>query len=510
MANKVLPNELMNSVLGYLYDMLTTGDDVAPKSEDNYLAWCTPGIPFLEDDFDYMAEGLMGVHRKDPAAPSTGSNGSNSGTDPSIDPSALLAQDANRKYMQAENFARLADMIPDTSGVEGDVTMNVWHQENILSQAYYHILKFSQVAEFEIDDATKKKIEKFRGLLQTRKVEKDLITDEEKEVIVESPLVVKYNEKMQKYLDTVLEYNNYRIAALSGNDPGAVHYWAINGPVLRNKVKAALNDWETTGYKNQYEQIAAYISQIEGRSMALLKANYLDDYDRAKLTGLSSGSDFLYATMVPGNFAKSTGWTTYKFSKSTYDSKFSYKKKKGTGGVSLNLGIFHLGGGGGYTKEESHSKIDTSRFRLSFEIAQVPIVRPWFNVNFLTSKYWRFSKNNPEFKDNMVSDGATPPNGMIPAFATTCLFVRNLKLDFGESHSTMDSVKSMGSGGGYVGWGPFIIGGRYQSTNVDREVHAQAESQGIYIPGLQLIGFKCHTLPKGPDPHPDIREDQWI
>ena len=66
-----------------------------------------------------------------------------------------------------------------------------------------------------------------------------------------------------------------------GRQPRAVHYWAINANILRNKVKAAMNDWVTNGYKNEYEQIAAFIDQVRQRDMTLLKQHYLDDLEKA-------------------------------------------------------------------------------------------------------------------------------------------------------------------------------------------------------------------------------------
>jgi len=151
----------------------------------------------------------------------------------------LLAQDVTRKYMQAENVARLCDMVPDTSGVKGSVTMNVWNPENTLSLAYRHILKFSQVANFELDEKTKAKIVRLRGLLQEKKTKKNIITDEEEEVLQETALVKKYNEKLQNYMNEALEYNTHRVNALAAKDPTAVHFWAMNASILRNKVSAA-------------------------------------------------------------------------------------------------------------------------------------------------------------------------------------------------------------------------------------------------------------------------------
>src|SRR5690606_8517940 len=129
----------------------------------------------------------------------------------------------------------------------------------------------------------------------------------------------------------------------------------------------------------------------------------------ARLTGIASGSDFYYTSLLPGGFAEtSNGWTEFSFKSSDVQSNYSFDSKKGGGGGGLTLGFFNMGASGSYEKQKSKSKIDASNFRLNFKICQVPIVRPWFNVNFLTSKYWRFDKSNPGFRDNMVSDGERP------------------------------------------------------------------------------------------------------
>lgn len=509
MAEKVLPEVLMNSVLGHLYDLLTNGDDVAPKSEDNYLAWLPVGIPYPKEELEFLSTGLTGVYREKPVPAAEGETDTAPKEKTPEEIQQLLAQDTTRKYMQAENLARLVDMIPDTSGISGDTTMNVWNPENTLSQAYYQILKFSQVANFEPDEATKAKIERLRGLLQEKKIKKNIVTEEEEEVTVETALVKLYNEKMQKYMSEALEYNTHRVNALSGKDPAAVHFWSLNAGILRNKVIAAKNDWITNGYKEEYDQIAAYIAQVEGRSMLMLKQQYLDDLEKAELTGLASGSRFHYSSFLPGGFADSdNGWTQFSFSKSNFDANNTFSSKKGSAGGTLALGFFNVGGSGSYEKQDSKQTIDVSNFKLSFKICQVPIVRPWFNTNFLTSKYWRFDQNNPEFSNNMVSNGASPPDGMIPAYTTTAIFVKDLNLYFGESHKEVTEEIKKASGKGGVAWGPFHGGGTYETHNVEQNNSVSFESQGMKIEGMQLIGFKCHILPKSPDQHPDVEE--WV
>ncbi|MDC6355428.1 MULTISPECIES: hypothetical protein [Robiginitalea] len=512
MAKEVLPEELMNSVLGKLYDVLTNGDDVVPQSDDNYLAWLPVGMPYPKDELEFLSTGFSGVYREpEPVAVAAGEAGGapapRQKTAEEIN--QLLAQDVTRKYMQAENLARLCDMVPDTSGVRGDVTMNKWEQENSLSLAYQHILKFSQVANFEPDEKTKAKIKRLRGLLQEKKVKKNIVTEEEEEVLEETALVKKYNEKLQNFLNVALEYNNHRVNALAGKDPAAVHFWAMNANILRNKVTAAKNDWITNGFKEEYDQIAAFIAQVEGRSMLTLKQQYIDDMDKARLTGPSSGSDFFYTSLLPGGFAETdNGWTEFTFGQTDFASNYKFNSKKGSGGGGLSLGFFNIGGGGSYEKQKSSRKIDVSTFRLKFKICQVPISRPWFNVNYLSSKYWRFDQNNGEFRDNMVSDGNSPPNGMIPAFTTTAVFVRDLNLHFGERNSEVQTEMENASGGGFVSWGPFHAGGKYETHNQERDMTSHSENQGIRINGMQLIGFKCHVLGKSPDPKPDVSE--WV
>jgi hypothetical protein len=504
MAKQVLPEQLMNSVLGKLYDVLTNGDDVVPKSDDNYLAWLSVGMPYPKEELEFLSTGFTGIYREPEVE-----EGKEPKEKTPEEINALLAQDATRKYMQAENLARLCDMVPDTSGVKGAVTMNVWNPENTLSQAYMHILKFSQVANFEPDEKTKAKIVRLRGLLQEKKIKKNLVTEEEEEVLEETALVKKYNEKLQNFLNVALEYNTHRVNALAGKDPAAVHFFTMNASILRSKVMAAKNDWITNGFKEEYDQIAAYIAQVEGRSMLTLKQQYIDDFEKSRLTGPSSGSDFYYTSLLPGGFAETdNGWTEFTFNSGDYASNYKFDKKKGGGGGGLSLGFFNIGGKGSYEKTKSKRKIDTSRFQLRFKICQVPIVRPGININFLTSKYWRFDKSNPEFKDNMVSDGGNPPQGMIPAYTTTAIFVKDLNLFFGESHSELATEMEKASGGGFVSWGPFHAGGGYSSHSQERNFESNYDSQGIRIKGMQLIGFKCHILPKSPDAKPDVKE--WV
>ena len=174
-----------------------------------------------------------------------------------------------------------------------------------------------------------------------------------------SPLTQVYYEKMAAYENAALEYNSARIDALTASNARAVHYWAMNANILRNKVRAAMSDWVSNGYKNDYEQIAAFIDQVMQRDMALLKQEYRDDLEKARITGMASGSDFFYTALVPGNFARSSGWTKFTFGSGDFQShqtsNYSTRRWQASGGGSF-LGIFGARGGGGSSSSRSEHK----------------------------------------------------------------------------------------------------------------------------------------------------------
>jgi hypothetical protein len=531
----ITPSVLANAIMGKLYDVLTNGDATVPKSADNFYSWATPGIPVDADDFQFLTQGFTGVVK--PAAARTllqavgagsASQSNGSGDNPSPQPALtdaqlaqLRAQDTAGLYQQAEFFARLVDFVPDVSRLNNEhfATLSVMNNEGTLSEIYERVLTFSQVMATQLPADVQQKIARFRSLLVATTEKTDLITGDKVLVTGPSPLVQAYTDKMAAYENAALEYNSHRIDALAADDPRAVSYWAINATTLRNKVKAAMADWITNGYKEQYEQIAAYIAQVEGRDLTLLKQAYLDDLQKAKLTGLASGSDFYYTALTPANFATSAGWTPFYFNSGNFASyanatfKASGWETRAGGGF---LGIFGGGGGGGSSSRNAYIGLfNSDHCSMRFEIAQIPLLTPWLKKSYLTSKTWRFDPGNPDVKNDLLSDGGSPPRGLLTAYPTSLIFVRNLSLDFGNNSSFLhylDEQRSSHAGGGSVAIGPFFLGGSAshwsQEHNMQRDWGYSYTNQGVKVPGMQIVGFKCHILPKSPNPSPDITA--WV
>ena len=523
----VEPSVMVNSIMGKLYNILTNGDETAPKSEDNFFSWATPGIPIEPGDFEFLSQGLTGVVKKAKLDEIRGEGAGNTANPVEVTPQlleGLRAQDTAGLYMQAENFSRLVDFVPDLASTTNNqfAQLSIMNNEGTLSERYEYILRMSQIMHTELPEDTKQKIEKFRGLLSVTKTKKNLIDDTETQVTEPSPLVVVYNQKMGEYENAALEYNSHRIDALTADNVKAVHYWAINANILRNKVKAAMADWVSNGYKNDYEQIAAFIDQVMQRDMALLKQQYRDDLEKARLTGMASGSDFYYTSLVPGNFMNASGWTEFTFSSSDFNnssnSSYGYSRSS-TSAAGGWLGIF--GGGGSASsasgQSQSHVQFDSAHFGMGFKITQVPIVRPWYKTAFLASKLWRFDPSNPEAKGDMVSDGGKPAKGLIPAYPTSLICIKDLTLCFAKSSGFEDAQaswkRSSASGGGAVHFGPFHLGGSHSRSKASgqrsSDYHYDSQTQTMTVPGAQVIGYKCHiNSEKSPDPNSSVT--QWI
>lgn len=451
---------------------------------------------------------------------------------------ALCADDASFKYICAENFANLVDFVPDVTQrrEDGKTALTVLYNEGSLSDRYKYALRMSQVMDYEVPADVQKKIDKFRKLLTQKEKKVDLITEEETTITTESELVKLYNEKMAKYTEALIEYNNIHKEALAGKDQAAVHEWALNGKAYYQKVKAAYNDWVNNGYKEEYEQISAYISQVMDRSMTMLKEEYKELLSQAALSGVAT--DFLYTTISPSNFAKSKGWSKFSFSKANYDS-FDTEKVKNHSfhlGVDVKAKAYNLFRSASVNDKTSYdteknsqrnlASYNLNQFSLSFEVCQVQIVRPWFKSAFLSSKFWRFDENNLDCKGEMLSDGGTPPKGLLPAYPTSIIFVRNLELDFGSesalkmfthqyentdfSSHTDFSVAGFGVGGGILGSvsGSLDIKNNNSSSRDTNRSNMRQQGSKLYIDGMQIIGYNCHVLEKSPNPNPDITK--WV
>lgn len=648
---------LTQALMAQIYDIFTTGGEVANPSEDNFFCWLTPGIAITPDQFEFATEGLTGIVRartasqrkatqqnadpmsdlanqimknrveeiankkmtvetndtqisaedkkraaeleaqkekekkqqntnpnlaalSDAAGKKDNNNGYDSDDDSSNDKKeaevqeaaasitesteekedtikynnasskvdessimnqetkdlteeeleALKAERVSLLYMQAENFAYLVNIIPDVSGRKkdnnGEVSgMSVLENEGSLYDVYDMVLTQSQVIKYELDEKTKKNLEKARAFLTATVMKPkggDIFSEEMEPCEVDSPQVEAYNEKMEAYINAYLEYNNKRLAALSGDNARAIHDWSLNGQLYYNRVRAAENAWISKGYKNEVDQCNAFIANVTEKDMSLLKQRYKETLQRSLMTGLVTATEFPFTTISPANFAAAPGWTEFTFNKQSYRDHIKSDVNNHSWRVDqTSRSIFHKQHYN-YSKDNNFQELDMgfdlTNIEITFKIMQVNIVRPWFKPSFLISKGWRFDPGSVQGKQGTIlSSGGFKPDGILPAYITSMLVVKDVVIDFKDYNIAkdfkhkFDQVKHDGGAG--VSIGILGIGARANVSYLDNKKHDESEydidqyKSKITIPGMQIVGYRCHLLSQSPNPLPG--DNEW-
>jgi hypothetical protein len=480
--------QLGSTMLTRLSNIVNGGDQRTPASADSFLTWCAPGIPFDPKEFDFAAGGFGA--RQD-------------------------AGEYRRLVQQAFNFAQFVDFIPTLNapyGREGQEYLNRPSQQR-LSHIYAEVLRFSKVVDQELTPDQQAKLEKFRGLLrQTRKV-KDLVTDEEKDVVEDGPILKAYNEKMAAYVAERTFYNSKRVAADSAVGPNgvaAVADWASNAEMYWLKVKAARDAWVSGGYRNEVDEMNAAIDQATRRSLKLWKQGLVEDLEKAQMAATTPGSTFQFTTLIPGNFANSAGWTGYNMHHEHTTANTQYENESWTAGGSVGFGFWSFGADASHSSESFHSDYGCESFALSMELAPVVISRPWFSAEFFKNRGWNLKKGDGWFYDDFPSDGGRPPKGNLIGYSTLALFARNIVIESAEFASAYDQAQSKTDVGGSVGWGPFSLSGSY--SHGEGETHFQATRDGskVIVPGMQIIGFVNELIGKAPNPMEGLTDADFV
>lgn len=476
-----LKEKLMTSVVTKLYQVLCGGDNVAPPAADNFLTFCLPGIPFAPEDFDFAFKGLAGA---------------------SPEESRLLLS-------KASDWARLANLVPDTSMIFSDKNLGkIYNQKDsgLMWEIYSDVLQFSQVANSELTADQKEKIERFRKLLWTTQKRENLFTGETEEVTVPGPMSALYDECMAEYLQAASDYNTVRISAMNSDDALSVQNWALNASNLRYMVKSAKDRWVAKGYKNEVEQINAYINQVTQRNLAQLKERLADNFDRGRVTDMTTGLDFYFTSLTPSGFARdSKGWTEFSFKEENTETYDKTATTNWDGRAKVRKGIVKIAANSKGSITKTYSKMDMSGFSLKFEVTQIPIIRPWMSIEFIKNTAWRFQEGL-EMKE--LSNGEKPPEGRMTALPVTAIFARNLTVDFNELHDESSQINRDIKGGLDVSIGPFKLNGKSDYLSETKKTKTHLTEEGVKVDGLQLIGFKCVALPKSPNPSEEISD--WI
>lgn len=459
-------DEIGNAVMNYLYTFVgkAAGDVDAASTDDPFCCWCKPGVPFLADDFkfaQFLTKG-QGATEEERVA------------------------DADLQLTQLAGFSRFVDFVPSVNGIhEGKIEGGVLRPGSAaLSGIYKRILESSITAQLPAPQGINELIEKLREQAK--------------------PMQAAYREFKLAYDVAKEEYVMARLKA--SYSPADSMIFRAKGAALKSKVAQALQDWEIDGFKTQYENLQAEIQSLRSkRSPAIWRDEALKDYN-----SLPDGQDALFgdARMTfpyPGSFAGSddSGWLNLEVSLNQVDELNRSKSTKFGVDGRIGWGSFKLGSSASGSTTESLKVSNTNNFGLKMKVAQISLLRNWFDPWFLKSEFWRFKPDTIEGQRNTIlSDGGVQPIGELIAYPVSAIFVRGVEITLDElKDETSDLVKSLkGEGKGGWGLGAINLGGSYERNSQETRHKADIAHGKLSVSGLQLVGFMCEMMGKSPNP----------
>jgi hypothetical protein len=147
--------------------------------------------------------------------------------------------------------------------------------------------------------------------------------------------------------------------------------------------------------------------------------------------------------------------------------------------------------------------MDMTHVSLSFRVGKVRVERGWYSQSFVESKYWKLHEQSPQsLNGDIISDGNG--GGLMPSIITELIVACDVKINFGQNQSSYQLAKDKVDSSLGFGIGPFVFGGNYSYENTESKSKASFKGKELNSPGCFVIGYKCHIVPKSPNPNPAI------
>ncbi|CAA7194672.1 hypothetical protein D1631_14670 [Chryseobacterium nematophagum] len=520
-------NSLMSMLLKQVYDTVTNGGNPDSLGPNDFIAFDPVGITLSEDTFDYALNGLFGdAPSPKPMLDGKGKPILDANGNPKIDMEAYqnaLSNSKFRKYLQMEQFAAMVDVIPSQlppltkngNGRELTIMSIMNDSQKRVSKVYEDLLQWSVVVDTQFDTKVEKKLNSLRDkLFKIKKVknpdfdENAPIDDMNKPELFHTfvaPTYAKYIEYQMKYYDIVDANNEIRTAADNG-DAEAMAKLSIDGKNMKKREDAALKAWQSLGYKEAVENIQNYLSEVEQKNMLVIKKRMESEFRNSQRTRVLDYTNYSPSIPVAANALKeSKGWPTVTIveGESNYDYSKSVHNWGAAGGFSL--GIFSIGAKAGGKHEKTKINTDYTNMKISFKLGKVRVERGWFSQQFIESKYWKLHEQSPQaLNGDIISDGKG--KGLMPSIITELIIAKDVSLDFANNSTAFTDVKNSVNSGAAVGIGPFVFGGSYSYDNQDVQSNAKWNGKKLTSDGIYIIGYKCHVVPKSPNPNPEIKK----
>ncbi len=286
-------------------------------------------------------------------------------------------------------FSRAVNQCPSGAIFLGDSDQYLWEH-------YDHWLNAMALAAGDLSTDQQSAYAQARALLTVTDAN-GLTTD--------SPALAGYKRCRDRYMDAVQAYKSAQMTAASAPSDAAQAQWHdVDEPRLRQAVEQAMSAWQSEGGKAAIEAAQSTVASCEAQRPRKAWEAWRNAYnpDLDVYNDATSGGSCAPSGFAPADLAAQP-WTTFTLTGPEIQALRS--------AASSELqSIFGETGASAITS-------------LSFEFRSAAVVRPWFNTAIFDARFWKFSDGSPD-----LSDGGTPPQGAWPAFISSVVFVRNIRV----------------------------------------------------------------------------------
>ncbi|MCA9468630.1 MAG: hypothetical protein KC643_24755 [Nitrospira sp.] len=309
------------------------------------------------------------------------------------------------------DFSRLMNLIPvDSPKFSPDATRFLWDELLVA-------LKNSQFAESALTEEEEKKLAEASSFLTDEEVGEDGMR-----VPIYSAVLKKYYEYKGVYEQAEEAYLDEKISVESTAGPEGEmlkNEWTSHRErQYREAMQKAEHDWITLGFKREVEQKQAVIKHLELKKyLDLYREEYLNELQISEITDLNGHGVGLYPTFFSPSdaFDPRLPWTKINLTKGEIDTLAQ--------GAPDDLKAV-------FNPQQGAEDIES----VVLECKKVVVMRPWLKPEFFDSRYWKLPDST------VISDGHVPRTGKIPAFITSMIVARNIKITRRKAAESMTRV----------------------------------------------------------------------
>ncbi len=493
----------MADVMKVLEDLKYKAVGVDPTSkkmpEGYFVSFLTIGLPIPQEDFknpwtptgSNLKEILDSKAKAGAVAPPTGQ-------DPATIEAASVSKQLDDMQFLSANIgasmqAFLQTFMLTDSKIILDATYRVAPGTSKVNDTWYAIINGANgiAPDLELNDEMQKAVQKANLTLMTKEGESTVHFE-------------KYLQYRDEYQESVRTRNQQYGNALS--DPMKLQMWPIQGKTYQDDVDFAWDKWQSFGFKQEIDEAIAVLAS-QGIDPAILLISRAKHKYENSLVNIPSIGNIPYTFMTPSKWYSNTGadgWNSYSKSDFHSETHIDNSTSKTSAGGGFSLGFVSFGGHGASSEEKSHIDINTEGLTIEFEYATATIQRPWLDTTLLNLGNWFLVGDYPT---SCISDGTfaqqfkvNNPTEMLfmPSVVTSLILARNVKIKWRKTSADIDKLSTSASGGGAVGFGPFFVGGSHSQSHGKKDYVFDANSEGIQIDGVQLIGYVSTIMPGSP------------